>query len=373
MIITNQTKQFIIIALAAIIVYSCSKSKSTPEEPTIVPQPEETLRQQYSKSVTQWPAAAWYNNIKVRELAALPENPSKDKAELIALGKALFFDPRTGNGMKTCASCHNPDTYWIDQKTTADGIALHHRNTPSMENVWYLEGKLFHDGRAMTYREQIAEAINSPIEMGGNTTALPAKLQAIPGYLRLYEAAYSSQTMSVEGLLDAIAAYSRSISSGETAFDRFIKGDYQALNDAQLEGLHLFRTKGKCINCHNGAFFTDLDFHNLGYAVTSKGVLDNGRFEATGLETDKGKFRTPGLRNVIHTAPYLHNGSISSLGELINLLSQGMPQKTGQQINGTLSPHIQNVRLSSKEQENILAFLESLSSVPTKTERPVLP
>lgn len=94
MIITNQTKQFIIIALAAIIVYSCSKSKSIPEEPTIVPQPEETLRQQYSKSVTQWPAATWYNNIQVRELAALPENSSKDKAELIALGKALFFDPR---------------------------------------------------------------------------------------------------------------------------------------------------------------------------------------------------------------------------------------------------------------------------------------
>lgn len=373
MFVANQTKQFIIIALAAIIVYSCSKSKSIPEEPTIVPQPEETLRQQYSKSAEKWPAAAWYSNIKVHELAALPENPSKDKAELIALGKALFFDPRTGNGMKTCASCHHPDTYWIDQKTTADGIALHHRNTPSLENVWYLEGKLFHDGRAMTYREQIAEAINSPIEMGGNTTALPAKLQAIPGYLRLYEAAYSSQTMSVEGLLDAIAAYSRSISSGETVFDRFIKGDYQALNDAQLEGLHLFRTKGKCINCHNGAFFTDLDFHNLGYAVTSKGALDNGRFEATGLETDKGKFRTPGLRNVIHTAPYLHNGSISSLSELINLLSQGMPQKTGQQVNGTLSPHIQNVRLSSKEQENILAFLESLSSVPSKTERPVLP
>ncbi|SPZ85710.1 Cytochrome c551 peroxidase precursor [Sphingobacterium multivorum] len=87
----------------------------------------------------------------------------------------------------------------------------------------------------------------------------------------------------------------------------------------------------------------------------------------------KVNFRTPGLRNVIHTAPYLHNGSISSLSELINLLSQGMPQKTGQQINGTLSPHIQNVRLSSKEQENILAFLESLSSVPSKTERPVLP
>ncbi|QQD16338.1 cytochrome-c peroxidase [Sphingobacterium sp. UDSM-2020] len=367
------TKQVILAALLTVSLCCCSKGKSSTEEPTIVPNPEETLREKYTKNIAQWPVAEWYKNIEVRELAALPVNPSKDKVELIALGKALFFDPRTGNGMKTCASCHNPDTYWIDQKTTADGIALHHRNTPSMENVWYLEGKLFHDGRAKTYREQIAEAINSPIEMGGNTATLPAKLQTIAGYVSLYESAYNNKNMTIEGLLDAIAAYSKSISSGETAFDRFVQGDYQALNDQQLEGLHLFRTKGKCINCHNGPYFTDLDFHNLGYAVTNKGALDNGRFESSKLEIDKGKFRTPGLRNIIHTAPYLHNGTIATLSELINLLSSGMPQKTGQQINGVLSPYIQNVKLSSKEQENIIAFLASLSSKPIKNDRPILP
>lgn len=367
------TKQVILAALLTVSLCCCSKGKSSTEEPTIVPTPEETLREKYTKNIAQWPVAEWYKNIEERELAALPVNPSKDKVELIALGKALFFDPRTGNGMKTCASCHNPDTYWIDQKTTADGIALHHRNTPSMENVWYLEGKLFHDGRAKTYREQIAEAINSPIEMGGNTSSLPSKLMSIPGYVDLYESAYNNKNMTIEGLLDAIAAYSKSISSGETAFDRFVQGDYQALNDQQLEGLHLFRTKGKCINCHNGPYFTDLDFHNLGYAVTNKGAVDNGRFESSKLESDKGKFRTPGLRNISNTAPYMHNGSIATLSELINLLSSGMPQKTGQQINGVLSPHIQNVRLSSKEQENIIAFLASLSSKPIKNDRPILP
>lgn len=367
------TKQVILAALLTVSLCCCSKGKSSTEEPTIVPTPEETLREKYTKNIAQWPVAEWYKNIEERELAALPVNTSKDKVELIALGKALFFDPRTGNGMKTCASCHNPDTYWIDQKTTADGIALHHRNTPSMENVWYLEGKLFHDGRAKTYREQIAEAINSPIEMGGNTSSLSSKLMSIPGYVDLYESAYNNKNMTIEGLLDAIAAYSKSISSGETAFDRFVQGDYQALNDQQLEGLHLFRTKGKCINCHNGPYFTDLDFHNLGYAVTNKGAVDNGRFESSKLESDKGKFRTPGLRNISNTAPYMHNGSIATLSELINLLSSGMPQKTGQQINGVLSPHIQNVRLSSKEQENIIAFLASLSSKPIKNDRPILP
>ncbi|TCR05658.1 cytochrome c peroxidase [Sphingobacterium sp. JUb20] len=366
-------KQVILATLLTTFLYSCSKGKSSPEEPTITPTPEETLREKYSKSSAQWPVAEWYKNIEIRELAALPKNPSNDKVELIALGKALFFDPRTGNGLKTCASCHNPDTYWIDQKTTADGIALHHRNTPSMENVWYLEGNLFHDGRAKTYREQIAEAINSPIEMGGNTSSLSSKLMSIPGYVDLYESAYNNKNMTIEGLLDAIAAYSRSINSGQTAFDRFVQGEYKALNDQQLEGLHLFRTKGKCINCHNGPYFTDLDFHNLGYAVTNKGALDNGRFESSKLEIDKGKFRTPGLRNISNTAPYMHNGSIATLSELVNLLSQGMPQKTDQQINGILSPHIQNLRLSSKEQENIIIFLSSLSSEPIKTERPILP
>nr|WP_246172563.1 cytochrome-c peroxidase [Sphingobacterium hotanense] len=220
----------------------------------------------------------------------------KEKPALIALGKTLFWDNNVGSGTRSCLSCHNPENYRTDAKRTADGIATHHRNTPTMQNVWTLEGHLFHDGRAKTFREQIAEAIESPIEMGGNTYTLPAKLQAVPGYVRMYEEAYGTRELTREGLLDAIAAYSKTISSGITAFDRFVAGDYQSLSDEQIEGLHLFRTKGQCINCHNGPFFTDLNYHNLGYAVDVFGKLDDGRYIVTKNRNDLGKIRTPGLR-----------------------------------------------------------------------------
>lgn len=359
--------------------FSCGKDKPSdpidPSPPVVPPPTTLTLREQYSRAIASWPTASWDEGIERRELAGMVDNPNtgKEKPALIALGKALFWDNNVGSGTRSCLSCHNPENYWTDAKRTADGIATHHRNTPTMQNVWALEGHLFHDGRAKTFREQIAEAIESPIEMGGNTYTLPAKLQAVPGYVRMYEAAYGTRVLTREGLLDAIAAYSKTISSGITAFDRFVAGDYQSLSDEQIEGLHLFRTKGQCINCHNGPFFTDLNYHNLGYAVDVFGKLDDGRYIATKNKDDLGKIRTPGLRNVVHTPPYMHNGSVATLTEIISLLSQKMPQPPGQQIHGELSPHIKSLKLSSKEQDAILAFLNALSSERPNVPAPELP
>lgn len=359
--------------------FSCGKDKPAdpidPTLPVVPPSTTLTLREQYSRAIASWPTASWDEGIERRELAGMVDNPNmgKEKPALIALGKALFWDNNVGSGTRSCLSCHNPENYWTDAKRTADGIATHHRNTPTMQNVWALEGHLFHDGRAKTFREQIAEAIESPIEMGGNTYTLPAKLQAVPGYVRMYEEAYGTRELTREGLLDAIAAYSKTINSGITAFDRFVAGDYQSLNDEQIEGLHLFRTKGQCINCHNGPFFTDLNYHNLGYAVDVFGKLDDGRYIVTKNKDDLGKIRTPGLRNVVHTAPYMHNGSVATLPEIISLLSQKMPQSPGQQIHGELSPHIKSLKLSSKEQDAILAFLNALSSERPNVPAPELP
>lgn len=359
--------------------FSCGKDKPSdpigPPPPVVSPPTTLTLREQYSRAIASWPTASWDEGIARRELAGMVDNPNmgKEKPALIALGKTLFWDNNVGSGTVSCMSCHKPESYWTDAKRTASGIAAHHRNTPTMQNVWTLEGHLFHDGRAKTFREQIAEAIESPIEMGGNTYTLPAKLQAVPGYVRMYEEAYGTRELTREGLLDAIAAYSKTISSGITAFDRFVAGDYQSLNDEQIEGLHLFRTKGQCINCHNGPFFTDLNYHNLGYAVDVFGKLDDGRYIATKNKDDLGKIRTPGLRNVVHTPPYMHNGSIATLTEIISLLSQKMPQSPGQQIHGELSPHIKSLKLSRKEQDAILAFLNALSSERPNVTPPELP
>lgn len=248
---------------------SCSKSAAGSDAEPLLPDPTTSLREQYSMPTSKWPSAEWYEGIRAQELAPLSQGPinTQQQQKVIALGKVLFFDPRVGRGEKTCATCHHPDIYWVDRRQTAAGIATHHRNTPSMENVWYVKGQLFHDGRAKTYAEQIAEAIESPIEMGGNTYTLPVKLAAIKGYHHLFDEAYGDANITRTRILDALAIYSQSIVSGETHFDRFIQGDYTALSDQQIEGLHLFRTKGKCINCHHGPYLTDLQYHNLGYAV----------------------------------------------------------------------------------------------------------
>ncbi|MGJ1430558.1 cytochrome-c peroxidase [Sphingobacterium spiritivorum] len=363
-----------LIILIICVFCACSKAKGPDTDPPVIPE-EKSLREQYETRSTLWPKPVLDEGILFQELAVMPAGPVDAVAQrkVIALGKVLFFDPRVGRGDNSCSSCHNPATYWVDRKKTAEGIATHHRNTPSMENVWYVNGKLFHDGRAKTYAEQIAEAIESPIEMGGNTYTLPAKLSAVKDYLALFAEAYGDQEINRQRILDAIAVYSQSIVSGETAFDKFLKGQYKALSDQQIEGLHLFRTKGRCLNCHNGPFLTDLEYHNLGYATDRTGTLDNGRFIATGIESDRGKFRTAGLRNIAQTYPYMHNGTVSTLEEMLDLLSQGMPQANGQQINGELSPHIKNLRLTSAERKAIVSFLESLSSEPTATERPVIP
>lgn len=359
--------------LATLLWLSCSKSSP---DPTRVDPPEvdnRTLRERYSTTIKNWPKAEWYTNILQRELGELPSNPSNAKAELIELGKVLFFDNRLGSGDNSCASCHNPNTYWIDQKKVAVGVGTHHRNTPTMENIWYLSGALFHDGRATTYAQQIAEAIESPIEMGGNLESLPWALQLITGYGAMFKQAYGDSQISKDRILDALTAFSKTIGSNTTAFDSFLKGQYMALNDQQLEGLHLFRTKGKCINCHNGPFFTDLQYHNLGYALDWNGKLDNGRYEATKLEVDLGKFRTPGLRNIANTAPYWHNGEIATLAEIIDLKNRAMPQSGRQKVNGQLSNLAQPLRLTAKEQQAIIAFLHTLSSKAVEISNPTLP
>lgn len=359
--------------LVTLLWISCSKSSP---DTTRVDPPEEdnrSLRERYSTASSHWPKAEWYAGIAQRELAELPVNPSTAKPELIQLGKVLFFDNRLGSGDNSCASCHNPNTYWIDQKKVAVGVGVHHRNTPTMENVWYLDGGLFHDGRAATYAEQIAEAIESPIEMGGNLETLPWALQLIAGYGPMFRQAYGDDQITKERILDAITAFSKTISSGTTVFDSFLKGSYSALNDQQLQGLHLFRTKGKCINCHNGPFLTDRQYHNLGYAMDWNGKLDNGRYEATKKESDLGKFRTPGLRNVVNTAPYWHNGEIATLAEIIDLKNRGMPHTGRQKPNGQLSDLVQPLRLTKEEQQSIIAFLHTLSSKSAYIDIPALP
>ena len=364
---------FLLILTGVILSVQCTKSSPEtdgPEEST-PPEVEKTLREQYSTTPDLWPSANWFAGVTRQELAFLPDRVSNDSPKVIELGKILFFDHRLGRRNNSCASCHVSDNYWIDRAVVASGGG--NRNTPNIQNSWYLEGHLMLDGRAKTFAEQLTIAIESPHEMAGDVNSLPDLLGAIPGYRMLFQDAYTDEEISVERILGALAAYTKTIVSGQTLFDRFAKGEFNALNDQQLTGLHLFRTKAACINCHNGPFFTDLQYHNLGNSLNAQQLPDYGRFNFTNINADRGKFRTPGLRNVAYTAPYLHNGSVSSLDLLIDLLNDGMPQLNGQRISGVLSSHIKPLNLTLEERNALLAFIHTLNSDRPEVDRPQLP
>ncbi|MDR2281879.1 MAG: cytochrome-c peroxidase [Sphingobacterium sp.] len=357
---------------AAVVLVNCSKNNAVPDKTEPDHEKESrSLREHYSDSPDKWPEANWYEGIIKKELSSLPTNPNHDTPALLALGKVLFFDNRLGNRNNSCASCHSPEIFWIDRVPVASGGG--NRNTPNMENVWYLDGHLMLDGRATTFAQQITIAIESPHEMAGKVSDLPSRLLNIDGYKPLFTAAFGDYNITEARTLQAIAAYAKSISSNKTPFDLFLEGQHQALTDQQIEGLHLFRTKAACINCHNGPFFTDLSYHNLGNSLDPQRQVDYGRSDFTQKYTDWGKFRTPGLRNVAFTAPYMHNGSVASLDDMIDLLIDGMPQLNGQKVTGTLSPHIKKLNLTYDERNALIAFINALSSKRPQVEKPTLP
>jgi len=366
MSVVEPTKSAVVFFTAVLVVFACAKKSPEPSDPQLPPEVEKTLREQYSTLAENWPKPTLDDGVEHRELGELLAGPSVESlgVEKVALGKLLFFDSYVGAEARGCSNtCHIAKKYWTDQlKLAPTGVT---RNTPTMENAWYLNGNLFHDGRAKTYAEQIETAITSPVEMNQPMAALPAKLAASGFYQPHFKKAYGDEELNRERILDAIAAYSQTIVSGETKFDRFVKGDYAALDDRELNGLHLFRTKARCVNCHNGPYFTDLKFHNLGYAgLSSSLLLDSGRYDATGLKEDIGKFRTLGLRNVANTAPYFHNGAFASLKALIDEKDKGMPRGNGYTRLGTLDPLIKPLGLTDEEKEDIIAFLHALSSPP---------
>lgn len=346
-----------------LVALACGKEK--PVVDVDPPEAADSLRHRYAAPTEKWPQAAWFDAIvKRQELALRQEGPTAEQLgpKKIILGRLLFMDPSLSSNGRSCANiCHKPNNYWIDQlPLVVPGIT---RNTPTMENAWYIKGHLFYDGRAKTYAQQIETAISSPVEMNQDMNALPAKLAALGTYQPFFAAAYGDEAITKDRITEAIAAYSQVIVSGDTRFDSFLKGNYSILNDQEIHGLHLFRTKGKCINCHQGPYFTDMQYHNLGYSSPSSwSTLDSGRYVATGDAADIGKFRTLGLRNVVHTYPYFHNGSLANMKELMKALNAGMPRGSGYVQLGELSPYIKPLNLSAEEIDAIIAFLHTLTS-----------
>jgi cytochrome c peroxidase len=342
------------------------------------------LRRLYSFPAAQWPSAWIDDGVQAPELAPLPpvtyprQNPwSESKARL---GWLLFFDPRlSASGQIACASCHDPQFGWADGKRLATGFARSEgvMNTPSIVNVGH-EKALFWDGRAASPEAQIPGSLRNGMEMNTSVHRATAAIASIDSYGPLIEAAYGDSRANWQRLCDAIATYVRSIELRDTSYDRFLQGDSGALSDAAVRGLHLFRTRARCMNCHSGALLSDDLYHHLGTSFYGVGNYQ-GRFSVTHDPADMGRFRTPGLRGVLHTGPWMHNGLINDFDNLLALYNKGWWQnaRPGADIDETLFPKldplIKPLNLSREDMNDLKMFLESMSPPPQYLPPPELP
>ncbi len=304
-------------------------------------------------------------------LPAVPiplDNPPT--ADSIALGRKLFFDVRlSGDDTVSCATCHNPQLSFTDGLPGSRGIGkkIGRRNAPTVLNAAYYSS-FFWDGRAASLEQQAGGPIANPDEMGQPHDLSIKKFEKIPEYKKEFELVYGPGRLTIEKIEMAIASYERTLLSGDSPFDRYqFGGDKTALTPEAVRGLALFTDKGKgnCVTCHTidskFAAFSDGKFHNLGAGINSKGELtDLGRYEQTKVEADRGAFRTPDLRNVAKTAPYMHDGSLKTLKDVVDFYDGG----------GTSNPHldkeIKELKLSVRDREDLVVFLESLTGGKVK-------
>ncbi len=282
--------------------------------------------------------------------------------EKIALGQMLYFDERlSGNNKLSCASCHAPGAGYGDGLATFIGFEGFegHRNSPTIINSGYYKEN-FWDGRAGGLEEQALGPIQAEGEMNQNLDELIEELNAVPGYVDEFNKVFNDK-ITADNIAKAIATFERTIVVKDTAFDKYLAGDDDAISDEAKEGMKLFVGKASCISCHAGPLLSDHNYHNLGMEG------DDGRFAVTGNETDKGKFRTSGLRGIADTAPYMHDGSLATLEDVVNYYN------TGGGAHPNKSELMKPLNLTQEEVSYLVAFLESMSGDIPMVEKPELP
>jgi cytochrome c peroxidase len=299
-----------------------------------------------------------------------PQSPEK-----IALGRLLFFDGRlSADGTVSCASCHNPKLGWSNGLSLAFGIKgqTGTRSAPTVLNAAYAD-TLFWDGRAPSLEAQAKGPIANPVEMGATYPQVVAALSAVPAYVDRFRAAFGDGRVTIERVVRAIAAYERTLLSGNSPFDRYkYGGDKGALTPAQVRGLALFKDKDgpNCAKCHRfddfAADFTDFRFHNIGVGI-DRPDPDIGREAVTHRAEDKGRFRTPTLRNVALTAPYMHDGRFATLEQVVDFYAGGGHP------NPNLDPDIHRFDLTPAQKADLIAFLSALTGDLPPGEPPRLP
>jgi cytochrome c peroxidase len=282
-----------------------------------------------------------------------PNNPQTSLK--ILLGKQLYFDTRLSkDNTISCATCHNPSMGWSDAGPTSTGISGQKggRRSPPVSNAAYSPLQ-FWDGRAATLEDQAVGPIANPIEMGNTHDVMIRTVEDIPGYMEEFKKVFGTSVITLNMVAEAIAAYERTVVTTDSPFDRYVRGDDQALTNLEKKGLEIFNGKGHCTLCHWGPYFSDGRFHNLGVTPTDPAKPDEGRFVITNNPNDKGAFKTPTIRDVGLRAPYMHNGSENSLEDGIDLYDKG-----GRIKDPNLDPLIVPLGLTKGEKEALVAFMK---------------
>lgn len=323
-------------------------------------------------------------NPEIPELGGLPlgldselvKAPEDDPItpEKVALGWQLFYDPRLSRDSSiSCASCHLPGAGFADPRRGSVGVGggVGNRNAPTVINA-ALNARQFWDGRSASLEEQALGPIQNPIEMANTLEGVEARLNAIPGYRQQFRQVFGGESATAQLVARAIAAFERVVLSGNSPWDRWEQNrDTAAVSAAARRGAELFNGQARCGRCHVGPNFSDAPaglFHNIGVGMRTA-QPDLGRYGVTGRDEDRGAFKTPTLRNVIETGPYMHDGSVGTLEQVIDFYNRGG------EANRWLDPKMRRLGLSDAEKQDLLAFLRALTGeVPEWTRRvPRLP
>ncbi|WOD44761.1 cytochrome-c peroxidase [Hwangdonia lutea] len=291
------------------------------------------------------------------------DNPQT--VEGIALGKKLFFDPiLSADNTQACADCHAPENAFSDAdrfSAGVDGIRGSRNSMPLFNLAWNYDDKFFWDGSAFSLEHQAFVPVSDPIEMKSSWTQLETELQQHPEYPNLFQQAFGTSKIDSILVTKAIAQFERTLISANSKFDKYLLGE-ATLTSEELNGFNVFmdETKGDCFHCHGSdknPLWTDNIFHNNGLDAT---FTDLGLGAVTGDPADNGKFKTPSLRNLAFTAPYMHDGRFATLDDVINHYSEGL------QNSPTIDPLMKKVaqggvQLSAQDKADLKAFLLALS------------
>ncbi|NRA38223.1 MAG: hypothetical protein HRU15_08795 [Planctomycetes bacterium] len=306
------------------------------------------------------------------EIAQLLGTPDVDDIEYpddeeptvaqIELGKILYFDRRLSKHQTmSCATCHNPDIGFGDGMAFGQGVmgGSEGRNAPHIYNLAW-NNIFFWDGRAATLEEQALGPIQAEGEMNMPLEEVVGRIEGVVKYQELFKAAYGDNAITSDNIGRAIASFERTVVSDNSAFDRYLAGDDNALSKEAMHGMQLYVGKANCIECHSGPNLTDQSFHNLGMKSD-----DIGRMKVVEVEVMNKAFKTPGLRNVALTGPYMHDGSLGSLEDVVKFYNRGGDVKTQ-------DPLMKPLGLTAEEERALIAFLGALTD-PVDIAHPVVP